>query len=361
MLSIKLKKRIFLFLTFWVTSLAIFHFNFAYRELQFNDFNNSIETHSDQSEKGISEVGVSQTGDTLGLWFELRPYPDSISWPWIDVKVLFDDFIDVSSYDYIEFEAKDSKPNKIVVSVGLNYPDGTDYPFHSLNQEVLVDSIYSLIKLPVKKFKSGNWWLEKKQIKEMKTEDFNFKQFVCLDIGAGTRSQHYEREYIFIHSMKFTKYTIWPYYLFAGLFALFIIVILFVIITFKLKQKKERKIVLNYATTVEENTPESPSAVGYIIDNYSDVALTLSSVSRSIGLSESKISLEVKTTTGLTFKKYLNKIRIEEAKILLQNRDIKIFTIAEKIGYDNVTNFNRVFKNINGVSPSEFRASLGAK
>jgi AraC-like DNA-binding protein len=358
MSSVKLNRRIFGFLFVWSVCLAIFHFGFSYQELHFNDFDSEIELHSDKSEQGLSEVGISQTGDTLGLWFELRTYPDSVHWPWVDVKILFDDFVDASGYDYIEFEAKDTKPNKISFSVGLNYHDGTDFPFHSLTQEALVDSHYSHIKLPLTTFTTRNWWLERKQIKEIKPEDVDFSEFISFDIGAGNRSQHFKKEHIFIHSMKFTKYLFWPYLVFAGLILLFILLLLFMYIKSLLKRKGEKKVTINYATTLEETSVKPPSALEYILDNYSNSALTLSSVSKSIRLSETKVSLEIKTTTTLTFKKYLNKIRIDEAKVLLADNTIKISVISEKVGYDNVTNFNRVFKNVNDMSPTKFRSSL---
>jgi AraC-like DNA-binding protein len=358
MQPLRAKKIIYMFLILWGISLTIFHFEFSYQELRFDKFASTIETHSDKSENGISEVGVSQTGDTLGLWYELRTYPDSVSWPWVNVKILFDDFIDVSNYDYIELEVKNSKPNKIAFSVGVNYPDGTDLPFHSLTQGALVDSQYSTAKLPLTSFTSGNWWLERKQIKEIKPEDVNFKEFLSFDIGAGNRSQHYEREHISLHSMRFTKYLFWPYFVFGGLFILFIIALVFSYIKRQFKIKSERKVVINYAKTLKHPSVKTPSAVEYVHNNYNNSEITLSGVSKLIGLSESKISLEMKTKTTLTFKKYLNKIRIDEAEILLTGSSVKISIVAEKVGYDNVTNFNRVFKNVNNMSPSEYRSSF---
>jgi YesN/AraC family two-component response regulator len=58
---------------------------------------------------------------------------------------------------------------------------------------------------------------------------------------------------------------------------------------------------------------------------------------------------------GTTFVEYINIIRIKEAKILLKETDSKIIEIAYKVGFNNVTYFNLIFKKITGQTPFEFR------
>lgn len=52
---------------------------------------------------------------------------------------------------------------------------------------------------------------------------------------------------------------------------------------------------------------------------------------------------------------YLKKFRIGKAKQLLEATDDRIYEIAEKAGFENTKNFNRVFKESEGVSPLEYR------
>lgn len=62
-----------------------------------------------------------------------------------------------------------------------------------------------------------------------------------------------------------------------------------------------------------------------------------------------------KKETGVNFSKYVNQVRIENAKNFLQKTDDKIINIGLKVGYNNVTYFNRVFKEYTGMTPGEYR------
>jgi two-component system response regulator YesN len=53
--------------------------------------------------------------------------------------------------------------------------------------------------------------------------------------------------------------------------------------------------------------------------------------------------------------------KIDRAKVLLHNESRKISDVAEQIGYGNVDYFRKIFKDIVGMSPSEYRAGIGIK
>lgn len=62
-----------------------------------------------------------------------------------------------------------------------------------------------------------------------------------------------------------------------------------------------------------------------------------------------------KQKTGITVKEYCNLAKVEKAKALLTGSSMNIANIAACAGYNNVTYFNRVFKNATGQSPVEYR------
>lgn len=62
-----------------------------------------------------------------------------------------------------------------------------------------------------------------------------------------------------------------------------------------------------------------------------------------------------KAECGMSFNRYLNVLRTENAKKLLKNTDMNIIDIAMECGYNNVTYFNKVFKNVTGMTPLEYR------
>jgi AraC-like DNA-binding protein len=65
-----------------------------------------------------------------------------------------------------------------------------------------------------------------------------------------------------------------------------------------------------------------------------------------------------KKVTGINFTDYLSRVRVEKAKNLLLNPNLRISEIAFEVGFQSLTHFNRVFKNIVGQSPSEYREKL---
>jgi len=62
-----------------------------------------------------------------------------------------------------------------------------------------------------------------------------------------------------------------------------------------------------------------------------------------------------KKATGLTFTDYLGRVRVEKAKSLLLNPNLRISEIAYAVGFQSLTHFNRVFRELTGRSPTNFR------
>jgi AraC-like DNA-binding protein len=71
-----------------------------------------------------------------------------------------------------------------------------------------------------------------------------------------------------------------------------------------------------------------------------------------------------KKATGINFTDYLSRVRIEKAKNLLLNPNLRVSEIAYEVGFQSLTHFNRVFKRVVGQSPTEYREQMpkaGAK
>jgi two-component system, response regulator YesN len=95
-------------------------------------------------------------------------------------------------------------------------------------------------------------------------------------------------------------------------------------------------------------------ALHYIEENFSK-DLNLAVVSNYISLNYSYFSHMFKEYTNQNFVDYLKMIRINHAKKLLADSEYKVFEISEMVGYKNPKQFTRVFREIEGVSPTEYR------
>jgi AraC-like DNA-binding protein len=86
--------------------------------------------------------------------------------------------------------------------------------------------------------------------------------------------------------------------------------------------------------------------------------LSLAIISRQVGMSTFYFSKRFKQSTGTNYTDYVSRVRTEKAKTLLLNRNSRVSEIAYEVGFQSLTQFNRVFKRITGESPTEFRQQL---
>ncbi|SEA82983.1 Two-component response regulator, YesN/AraC family, consists of REC and AraC-type DNA-binding domains [Pseudobutyrivibrio sp. ACV-2] len=105
---------------------------------------------------------------------------------------------------------------------------------------------------------------------------------------------------------------------------------------------------------VDVTAAKIQEAVSYINENYA-TDLNMAVVSNHISMNYSLFSAEFKNYTGTNFVNYVKDLRMNEAKKLLIETDLKVNEISAKVGYDNEKHFMKSFKVYAGVSPSEYR------
>lgn len=95
----------------------------------------------------------------------------------------------------------------------------------------------------------------------------------------------------------------------------------------------------------------------YISQNCNQ-SLTLDDISHHIGVSKSYFSHLFKKYTNMTFIDFLTTERIKRTEFLLSNPNAHLIDIAFDSGFSSISSFNRAFKKIKGISPSEFRKTM---
>lgn len=97
-------------------------------------------------------------------------------------------------------------------------------------------------------------------------------------------------------------------------------------------------------------------AQDYIESHFADPDICLHSVAGFVNVSPNHFSTVYSQETGQNFIEYLTSVRIEEAKNLLRNTDLRSADIAYEAGFNDPHYFSFIFKKNVGVSPREFRA-----
>ena len=96
-------------------------------------------------------------------------------------------------------------------------------------------------------------------------------------------------------------------------------------------------------------------AMDYIGAHYNDPGITVGSIAQSLGISEGHLSHTFKKETDYTLLNYLTRYRIHKAMELLRDCRMKVYEVAEQVGYKDITYFSTTFKKVVGVSPSEYQ------
>ena len=90
-----------------------------------------------------------------------------------------------------------------------------------------------------------------------------------------------------------------------------------------------------------------------------DSELTASSLATQLGIHRNNISSCINNQMGYNFSQYINTYRVEHAKkLMLQDPDMKLSTVALESGFANEMSFYRNFKAITGMTPSEWRNKI---
>ena len=92
-----------------------------------------------------------------------------------------------------------------------------------------------------------------------------------------------------------------------------------------------------------------------MLDKRYNETITLNDLAKHFNYSNIYFNTIFQKHTGLTFKKYLQKLRCEKAKQFLKETDMTIVTICEQVGYSDIKYFFSLFKSIVGLTPNEYR------
>ncbi len=97
----------------------------------------------------------------------------------------------------------------------------------------------------------------------------------------------------------------------------------------------------------------------YIQDHLHDSdKVSLIHLAEVVFFNPSYLSRFFKQETGTTLSDYITAARIEKAKRLLAQPELKVQDVAERVGYGNATNFTRFFRKLTGVTPQDYRINL---
>lgn len=267
--------------------------------------------------------------------------------------------MDISSYTHLEIKLETENLNKATIYC-KTFIDSiskiNDYNTHLfLEYELDLSNKKNIHKFSFDKLYVPQWWYKDVGVSENQIGEPDFSRFLNIAFSSPPylpNDQECELKVKYIKLLKETKN--------IDIAFILIIISLYIIsffVYFLIKKRDEKPMIIPYKELDLKNTLDEDSAkiVNYISENYQVKDLSVSKISEETGISVNKIPTILKETFHMTFKQYLNSIRLAEVKRLLLETDRQVAEIAYQVGYRNVTHFHRIFKSVEKISPNEFR------
>lgn len=128
-----------------------------------------------------------------------------------------------------------------------------------------------------------------------------------------------------------------------------------------LAQSEEYELLNAEGITVEVNVQERDRMIvihEYIQEHYQD-SITLDEIAQAVNMTVPAFCRYFKKLTHTTFTKFVNEFRIAQACKLIAEEDMTIAALAFEVGFNNLSHFNKMFREIVGKSPTEYRTEVG--
>jgi len=106
---------------------------------------------------------------------------------------------------------------------------------------------------------------------------------------------------------------------------------------------------------INKYSPMTLLIIKYIEENYYLNDININDISEKLEVTSSYLSKLLKKETGVSFIDYLTNMRMKKAMYIMEDPTIKIYDVAELVGYSNQHYFCRAFKRVVGFSPTEYK------
>ena len=106
----------------------------------------------------------------------------------------------------------------------------------------------------------------------------------------------------------------------------------------------------------EKHTNATVASVKSYLECYFYLNISLSEIARMYNYNEKYLGTLFKKQVGVSFHDFLNNRRLYRARMLLEESNDSVLSIATRVGFNNVTYFNRLFRERYGVTPTQYRA-----
>ena len=280
---------------------------------------------------------------------------------------------DLKSFDSLSFEAS-CDPRNILILVLFTYDDRTtdinDGATYRVNSHFFTCNLLpERHTVRLDDFATPDWWLQNSGL-ELVDRNYNLGKVISFGFVNSLQSpRNTDSKAIFSKLAFVGKNWFYVYLSIAIVTAMWVFFIIWIVrryiaiavSTAKEKMREDLPLMAYKKLSLEPHKDKPKGELlRYLAEQYANPELSLDMVVNTIGINRNKINEILKDELGLTFTSYVNKLRLTEAsRLLSEHPDEAVAQIAYKVGFNNVTYFNKLFKGAYGCSPKRFKEGVG--
>jgi AraC-like DNA-binding protein len=270
-------------------------------------------------------------------------------------------FINATPYDYLmlaitSYNAKGVQLNLRTFVPGVTKPDSQATFCPNIRDLYLLPGTH-IYRIGLESFNTESWWFNEKKLATSTAGAIDFSKIIDIKIESEDISPLDIDERVRINTIRFEKDN-------SLLFCATAVIVLLYYLGFWLYARMLARMRTPLAIPYEKlnminyNDEYLRKIVDTIAKEYRDRTLTIGKICDKTGISPSKIAQVIQLSFNLSFKQYVNTIRLAEACRLFKETDRQISEIALNVGYQNLTHFYRMFKQVYHIAPNEYRKKV---
>jgi AraC-like DNA-binding protein len=278
--------------------------------------------------------------------------------------------IDLTRYESVSFKII-CDPKNVLLFVVFSYDekvtDLRDMPSRRFSRTAFsCDKHWNTITIEFDDLDTPHWWLADYGF-DLSDKGYALDKTMGFAWASSSQSPLNTLSHVRLTDVKLLGKD-YRYLYAAGAFSLLMWVIFLMVIfrqylkvlTLQLKDKliQDQQFIAYKKLSIEPLRDKTKSALlRFIATEYANPELSLESTAASLGSNRSKINEILKEELGLTFTAYLNKLRLTEAaRLLSEIEEANVSEIAYSVGYNNISYFNKLFKNEYQCTPKIFKS-----
>lgn len=276
---------------------------------------------------------------------------------------------DLTPFDLVSFKIL-CEPRNILLFVLFTFDNKTttlsDSSSYRVNSTFFTcDKSWRTVVVQLNNLDTPDWWLQNSGL-ELIDREYQLDKVISFALVNSLQSPRETPSNIKISDVMLVGENWFYIYTSVALTGLIWMLFLFWIVRryiselvqqVKDKMQQDRPLIAYQKLSITPQKDKEKSAVlRHLATEYSNPELSIESTATQLGINRNKINEILKEELELTFSVYINKLRLtESARLLTEHSEMNIAQIAYAVGFNNVTYFNKLFKNEYGCTPKTFK------